>query len=60
LAHRPTLQRFFYNGWKHQRLEAELRRATERISKARVAGKKGGETAAFNREKERWQLQRIK
>jgi uncharacterized protein YdaU (DUF1376 family) len=59
-ADRPVLQAFFHDGWHHKRVEAELRRATERIAKARLAGKLGGEKAALNREKERWQFQRIK
>lgn len=60
LAHRAVLKAFFFDGWKHKRIEAELRRTMEKVAKAKVAGKLGGEKAALNREKERWQLQRLR
>jgi uncharacterized protein YdaU (DUF1376 family) len=57
---KPILQKFFYDGWKHRRIEAELRRTTEKIAKAREHGQKGGQVSAFNRAKEGWQRQRHK
>jgi uncharacterized protein YdaU (DUF1376 family) len=60
LAHRSTLQAFFYDGWKHQRVEAELKRTMAKIAKAREHGQKGGLMTAFNRSKESWQRQRGK
>jgi uncharacterized protein YdaU (DUF1376 family) len=47
--HRPTLQAFFYNGWKHKRVDTELARH-ERVRAARVAaGAKGGVVSSINR-----------
>jgi uncharacterized protein YdaU (DUF1376 family) len=60
LSHRRVLKRFFYDGWKHKRIEAELRRATDKIAKAREHGQKGGQVASMNREKNRYLLQRFK
>jgi uncharacterized protein YdaU (DUF1376 family) len=57
-ADKPILQAFFHDGWKHKRVEAELRRATEKIAKAREHGRIGGQMTAFNRSKDRWALQR--
>jgi uncharacterized protein YdaU (DUF1376 family) len=59
-ADRPVLQAFFYDGWKHKRVEAELRRSTQKLAMAREKGQKGGLTASMNREKLRWQNQRLK
>jgi uncharacterized protein YdaU (DUF1376 family) len=59
-ADKPVLQAFFYDGWKHKRIEAEQRRAMDKIAKAKVAGQKGGLTASMNRERLRWQNQRLK
>jgi uncharacterized protein YdaU (DUF1376 family) len=58
-AAKPTLQTFFYDGWKHKRIEAELRRTTEKVAKARIAGAKGGAVAAMNREINRHKLQQL-
>lgn len=58
LIHRPVLKAFFYDGWHHKRVEAELRRSTEKIAMARAKGQKGGQIAAMNREKLRWENQR--
>src|SRR5436190_13141989 len=55
LIHRPTLQAFFFDGWHHKRVDAELRRSTVKIAKAREHGAKGGQMTAFNRSKEGWQ-----
>jgi uncharacterized protein YdaU (DUF1376 family) len=57
---KSVLQAFFYDGWKHKRVEAELRRATDKIAKAREHGQKGGQVSAMNREKNRYLLQRFK
>jgi uncharacterized protein YdaU (DUF1376 family) len=60
LIHRKVLQAFFHSGWRHQRVDAELHRTAARIAKAREHGQKGGQMTAFNREKEKWQRQRLK
>ena len=60
LADKPVLQAFFYDGWKHKRVEAELRRSAANIARLKDAGQKGGLTASMNREKLRWQNQRLK
>ena len=59
-ADKPVLQAFFYDGWRHKRVDAELRRQSDKVAKAREHGQKGGQIAAMNREKERWRLQRLK
>jgi uncharacterized protein YdaU (DUF1376 family) len=59
-ADKPVLQAFFYDGWKHKRVEAELRRHLEKINRLRAAGEKGRMVAELNREKLRWQNQRLK
>lgn len=60
LAHRATLQAFFHHGWKHSRVDAELRRTCEKRAQAKEAGQKGGQTAALNREIIRSKFQRFK
>jgi len=57
---KPVLQAFFFDGWHHKRVEAEMRRTMDRITKAREHGQKGGQISAFNRSKENWQRQRLK
>lgn len=59
LTSKPTLQAFFFDGWKHKRLEAELRRAVDKMAKAKLAGQKGGQIAAMNREINRHKLQTL-
>ena len=59
-ADKPVLQAFFYNGWKHKRVEAELRRSHEKTARLRSAGEKGRAVAEMNREKQRWQNQRLR
>lgn len=49
MAHRPVLSRFFFDGWRHKRVEAELRRHGEIRAKRAVAGAKGGTVASMNR-----------
>ena len=39
--YRPTLQDFFYEGWKHKRIDAELARMVRVSRKARDRGAKG-------------------
>lgn len=56
-ASKPILQAFFFDGWKHKRLEVELRRVAEKTAKARLAGEKGRAIAAMNREINRHTLQ---
>jgi uncharacterized protein YdaU (DUF1376 family) len=53
LTHRATLQAFFFDGWKHKRVEAELRRYIEVRVKRAAAGSKGGTVASINRFKRR-------
>jgi uncharacterized protein YdaU (DUF1376 family) len=60
LIHRPILKAFFFDGWRHKRIEAELRRTMEKVAKARLSGQKGGQIASMNREKNRYLLQRFK
>jgi uncharacterized protein YdaU (DUF1376 family) len=46
---RPSLQAFFYNGWRHKRVDAELARH-EHIRAMRIAaGQKGGVISSINR-----------
>ena len=59
-ADKPVLKALFYDGWKHKRVEAELRRSTENYNRLAAAGQKGGLVASMNREKARWQKQRLK
>lgn len=51
--HRAVIQSFFYDGWKHKRVEIELRRDLEIKAKRAVAGQKGGIVASINRFKKR-------
>ena len=51
--HRATLQSFFYDGWKHRRVEHEMRRTDELRTKRAAAGQKGGIIASINRFKRR-------
>jgi uncharacterized protein YdaU (DUF1376 family) len=60
LADKPVLQAFFHDGWHHKRIEAELWRAIENIARLKEAGRKGGLTASMNREKLRWEKQRLR
>lgn len=53
LVHKPTIQAFFYDGWKHRRLDAEICRTMERRAKRAASGSKGGTIAAINRWKPR-------
>ncbi|MET3995017.1 uncharacterized protein YdaU (DUF1376 family) [Bradyrhizobium sp. S3.9.2] len=46
---RPTLQAFFYDGWRHKRVEAELAKHETIRARRAVAGSKGGTVASINR-----------
>jgi uncharacterized protein YdaU (DUF1376 family) len=49
--YRATLQDFFYEGWRHKRIDAELQRMTEVSAKRAIAGQKGGLGSALARMK---------
>jgi uncharacterized protein YdaU (DUF1376 family) len=49
--YRSTLQDFFYDGWRHKRIDAELQRMTEVSAKRAIAGQKGGLGSALARMK---------
>jgi uncharacterized protein YdaU (DUF1376 family) len=49
--YRPTLQDFFYEGWKHKRIDAELARMLRVSQKRAIAGQKGGIGSALARMK---------
>ena len=49
--YRPTLQDFFYEGWKHKRIDAELLRMLQVSQKRAIAGQKGGIGSALARMK---------
>jgi uncharacterized protein YdaU (DUF1376 family) len=49
LQHRTVLQAFFYDGWKHKRVDAELLRHETIKAKRAAAGSKGGTVASINR-----------
>lgn len=46
--HRTVLEAFFLPGWKHKRIEAELRRRVDIGAKRAAAGSKGGTITAMN------------
>lgn len=47
--HRATLQAFFYDGWKHKRVERELQKMIATSIKRAAAGSKGGTVASIHR-----------
>jgi uncharacterized protein YdaU (DUF1376 family) len=47
--YRATLQDFFYEGWKHKRIDAELARMMRVSEKRAIAGQKGGIGSALAR-----------
>jgi uncharacterized protein YdaU (DUF1376 family) len=49
--YRATLQDFFYEGWKHKRIDAELQRMMRVSAKRAIAGQKGGIGSALARMK---------
>ena len=49
--YRATLQDFFYEGWKHKRIDAELAKMMRVSEKRAIAGQKGGLGSALARMK---------
>lgn len=49
--YRETIQDFFYEGWHHKRIDAELRRMMTVSEKRAIAGQKGGLGSALSRMK---------
>jgi uncharacterized protein YdaU (DUF1376 family) len=49
--YRPILQDFFYDGWRHKRIDAELERMLRLSEKRAIAGQKGGLGSALARMK---------
>ena len=49
--YRATLQDFFYDGWKHKRIDAELEKMMRVSAKRAIAGQKGGIGSALARMK---------
>ncbi len=49
--YRTTLQDFFYEGWKHKRIDAELAKMLRVSQKRAIAGQKGGIGSALARMK---------
>jgi len=49
--YRPTLQDFFYEGWKHKRIDAELAKMLRVSQNRAIAGQKGGIGSALARMK---------
>jgi uncharacterized protein YdaU (DUF1376 family) len=49
--YRTTLQDFFYEGWKHKRIDAELAKMVRVSEKRAIAGQKGGLGSALARMK---------
>ena len=47
--HRATLQAFFHDGWKHSRVDRELKKMVEVSIKRAAAGSKGGTISMINR-----------
>ena len=39
---RPIVQAFFQDGWHHKRIDAELAKTSEKITKRKASGKAGG------------------
>ena len=50
LDSKETIQSFFFDGWKHKRIEAELQRRAEVSNKRAEAGAKGGAKARVEQE----------
>jgi uncharacterized protein YdaU (DUF1376 family) len=46
---KETLQAFFYDGWKHKRVEVEIQKRVEVSEKRAAAGYKGGSRTQMNR-----------
>ena len=50
-VHKPVLKQFFFEGWKHKRIDLEMQRCAEIRLKRAAAGSKGGTIAQINRYK---------
>lgn len=48
---RPIIQAFFHDGWRHKRIDEEIAKYDERITRLKVSGSIGGTRAAMNRPK---------
>lgn len=48
---RETLQAFFYDGWRHKRIDAEIEKMTKVSLKRSAAGFKGGIRSSISRSK---------
>ena len=46
---RETMQAFFYDGWRHKRIDGEIAKMEEKTNRRAAAGQKGGLRAAMNR-----------
>jgi uncharacterized protein YdaU (DUF1376 family) len=46
---RATIQAFFYDGWKHKRIDEELSKMERATGRRAAAGQKGGMRSAMNR-----------
>lgn len=44
--HKAILQAFFYDGWKHKRIDKEIKEANAKYEARAAAGKRGGEAKA--------------
>ena len=49
--HRSVIQDFFYDGWRHDRIDAELAKMMNISSSRAIAGQKGGLNSALSRMK---------
>lgn len=59
-AYRPVIQSFFYDGWCHKRIDAELADMEVRHRKRVAAGSKGGTQATINRWKHKSEAAMLK
>lgn len=48
LDNRETIQAFFFSGWRHKRVEAELQKRAEISAKRAAAGSRGGLKSQMN------------
>jgi len=46
---RPTIQAFFYDGWSHKRIDAELAKMITSSERRQMAGSKGGTVSSIRR-----------
>lgn len=50
-SYRSTIQAFFYDGWNHKRIDAELAEMEVKTRRRALAGQKGGLSSALSRMK---------